>query len=87
MRGRTFWPSQNRWSFEISRYWFWCIVRVPHALALTDGFGSIAGVIRVAPLALDSVGFWGLVFLYGTSMELFGGFALWYCIGNVAFVI
>ena len=40
MRGRTFWPSQNRWSFEISRYWFWCIVRVPHALALIDGFGS-----------------------------------------------
>ena len=56
-------------------------------LALTDGFGSIAGVIRVAPLALDSVGFWGLVFLYGTSMELFGGFALWYCIGNITFVI
>ena len=62
-------------------------MRVPHALALTDGFGSIAGVIRVAPLALDSVGFWGLVFLYGTSMELFGGFALWYCIGNITFVI
>ena len=60
------------------------------ALALTnatDGLGRIAGVIIMVPLALDSVGFWGLIFLYGTSMELFRGFALWYCIGNITFVI
>ena len=49
----------------------------PHALALTDGLGRIAGVILMVPLAFDYVGFWGLISLYRTSMELFGGFALW----------
>ena len=52
-------------------------MREPHDLALTDGLGRIAGVILMVPLAFDSVGFWGLISLYGTSMELFGGFALW----------
>ena len=52
-------------------------MREPHDLALTDGLGRIAGVILMVPLAFDSVGFWGLVLLYGTSMELFRGFALW----------
>ena len=44
-------------------------MREPHALALTDSLGRIAGVIIVVPLALDSVGFLGLIFLYGTSMQ------------------
>ena len=62
-------------------------MRERHALALTDGLGRIAGVIIMVPLALDSVGLWGPIFLYETSMELFGGFALWYCIGDITFVI
>ena len=53
------------------------IVKEPHALALTDGLGRIAGVILMVPLAFYYVGFWGLISLYRTSMDLFGGFALW----------
>ena len=51
-------------------------MREPQALALTDGSGRIAGVILMVTLAFDSVGFGGLISLYGTSMELFGGFVL-----------
>ena len=62
-------------------------MREPHALALTDGLGRIAGVIIMVPLALDSVGSCGPIFLYETSSEVLRFGIVWYCIGNITFVI